>query len=94
MPLVDWITFCHSLPPLLYNNAYKLNENTLKAKRKLRESVLKVSMPDDQRYYRQVASSLRPINIRVMGIYFLDRRTTPLYLRIILDNTIALLVSY
>ena len=94
MPLIDWITFCHSLPPLLYNNAYKLNENTIEAKRRLAESVMKARMPDDRRYCRMLASSLRPINIRVMGIYFLDRRTTPLYLRIILDNTVALLVSY
>ena len=91
--MANGIIFVHTLPPLLYYEAYKVHENSGMNKKIMTGALAKITTGRSRVLpYKQI-KSLRPLQVRVAGIYFLDRMMAPLYLRIILSYTCTVLLS-
>ena len=88
------LIFTYTLPPLLYYEAYKVHENSARCKRMLTRELAERCVRMWLSQQRKVLRSLRPLEVRVAGMYFLDRMMVPLYLQIIFSYTCTALLSY
>ena len=90
------LVFDFMLPPLLYYDAYKVHENSVTSKKILSRS-LGNSCGGNHKYRNlhssKVIKSFRPLQVRVAGVYFLDRMMAPLYWRIIFSYTCTVLLT-
>ena len=91
--MANGLIFAHTLPPLLYYEAYKVHENSGMSKKIMTRALARVMDRQCRLLQYKEIKSLRPLQVRVAGIYFLDRMMAPLYLRIILSYTCTVLLS-
>ena len=91
--LVDCIMFCHSLPPLLYHDCWRLEENTYSLRKNLTHSINNLQSQDAKRIGQREIVTMRPLRVKVGGMYYLDRMMTPVYLFIVFNYTLSALLS-
>ena len=87
------LIFTYTLPPLLYYEAYKVHENSVTSKKMLTRATANSCDRVMRLLERKVIKSLKPLEVRVAGMYFLDRMMAPLYLRIIFSYTCTVLLT-
>ena len=97
--LIFAVAFCLTVPPMLYQEACKTDENSEAIKRKLGAALLplrhgKKGSESEQQWLacKQELRSVRPLRIRVAGMYFLDSSMTATYLMIIVNYTMSILL--
>ena len=90
--LTDCIIFCHTLPPLLYHDAFKIHENSSVIRRKIGAALGKAESGEMKRLWRMQLRALSPMRVKVAGMYFLDKLMVPLYLWIIFSYTCTALL--
>ena len=93
--LVDCIMFCHSLPPLLYHDCWRLEENTDLVRKRLTVALnhLDNRNASVKRVGRRVIRTMRPWRVKVGGLYDFDRMMTPMFVFVIINGTVTALLS-
>ena len=93
--LVDCILFCHSLPPLLYHDCWRMEENTDLVRKNLTTALNNVGSrhANEKRVGRRIIRTIRPLRVKVGGLYKLDRMMTPTYIFVVINCTVTALLS-
>ena len=98
--LIFAVTFTLTVPPLLYQEACKTGENSEMIRRRLGAALVTIrerngrGLQRRRRACKEELCSVRPLRIRVAGMYFLDSSMTATYLMVIVNYTATALLSY
>ena len=91
--LLDCMMFCHSLPPLLYHDCWRLEANTDSVRKNLTRAINTLHDREAKLVAQREIATMRPLRVKVGGMYFLDKMMTPVYLFIIFNYTVTALLS-